>query len=444
MNLLENCYISFVNLDLRKDRLHKMEKELARVNLPAVRTRGQLPSEYQGDPARVKVMQDRTPGAIGCHFSQVKIMFDAMSRNQHAFVMEDDLVFCDDFHERMAIISAFCETHAWDVIWLGGTFHIHPPHWHKHTLGRDAQRTDHPRMMRTFGAFCTYAYIINKDSLPNVLLGLDEQLETSIGIDYAFIQMQPKLKTFAFVPGCITQYDNQSNIGTGMTRFSRFAKLGPHWFQQRMRDFDPDKYNWHEAGHHTDDVFVSNLPPEPETSIVVTHRRDLWKLIENVDGDLAEIGVAEGLFSNDMLSWPIQRKLYMVDRWQRVRTQKGDASMPQEWHDRNFREAMERVEVHGKRAVPLRGASVDMALRVPNQSLALCYIDGDHSYEGVMADLKAWVPKVVPGGVVALHDFEATAYGVKRAVQEFCRGKYAIAKLPEDKLEDAGACFRIV
>lgn len=246
--LLDDCFISFVNLDHRHDRLKRMWESLAKAGLRerAVRTRGMPPEEYKGDPARVKVMRDRTPGAIGCHFSQVKVMEQAQQKGQHAFVMEDDLIFCSDFLERMQIIDEFTTKNAWDIIWLGGTFHINPPHWHK-TMGRDAELTSHPRFLRTYGAFCTYAYIVNRYSVPRVLRMLDEELPKSIGIDYAMIQMQPRLHTYAFVPGCITQYDNQSDIGRGITKFSGFAKLGPYWFADKMTDFDPAKFNWHEA-----------------------------------------------------------------------------------------------------------------------------------------------------------------------------------------------------
>lgn len=239
-------YSSFVNLDHRKDRLDGMLISLSRIPLNATRTKGMMPSEYVGDPKRVKVMRDRTPGAVGCHFSQVKIMEDALSLDRHAFVMEDDLIFCDDFHERWTIIDEFTSTRPWDIIWLGGTFHINPPYWHKR-LGRDAELTDHPRMIRTFGAFCTYAYLVNRTSIKKVLTLLDKELDRSIGIDWAMIQIQPILQTFAFVPGCITQYDNRSDIGNGITRFSGFAKLGPYWFQKKMTDFDPTTFNWHEA-----------------------------------------------------------------------------------------------------------------------------------------------------------------------------------------------------
>lgn len=250
MPLLEDSYISFVNLDHRKDRLALMQKTLYQVGLPITRTRGILPHEYKGEPARVRVMQNRTPGAIGCHFAQVSIMETALRRDEHAFVMEDDLIFCEDFHERMAIIDQFVQNREWDVIWLGGTFHAagKGPWWHKGPpLFRDAETTDNPRMMRTYGAFCTYAYIVNKTSLKKILGLLDLWLPKSMGIDWLFIQIQPQLQTFAFVPGCIIQRDNKSDIGKGDTIFSGFAKLGPYWFQKRMTDFDPTTFDWKEA-----------------------------------------------------------------------------------------------------------------------------------------------------------------------------------------------------
>ena len=51
------------------------------------------------------------------------------------------------------------------------------------------------------------------------------------------------------------------------------------------------------------------------------------------------------------------------------------------------------------------------------------FLDGDHSYEGVAADLDALAERVVRGGVVLFHDFyhdknETGEYGVRRAVEE--------------------------
>lgn len=38
------------------------------------------------------------------------------------------------------------------------------------------------------------------------------------------------------------------------------------------------------------------------------------------------------------------------------------------------------------------------------QFLDFVFIDGDHSYEGVKTDWNCWTPRIIPGGIVALHD----------------------------------------
>lgn len=245
--IIQDSYLGFLNMDHRTDRLARMQINLAKLGLVADRVRGMPPSEYRGNPKKVEKMRQRTPGAIGCYLGQMEIMRRALDKERHAFVMEDDLVFCEDLFARMQIISDFVANREWDVIWLSGTFHVNPPWWHKGDLGRDAELTSHPRMLRTYGAFSTHAYIVRYRSLPAILAELDHQMERSIGIDYSFIQMQPQLQTFVFVPGCITQYDNRSDIGKGMTIFSGFAKLGPYWYQDRMEQFDPTAFDWKEA-----------------------------------------------------------------------------------------------------------------------------------------------------------------------------------------------------
>lgn len=63
-----------------------------------------------------------------------------------------------------------------------------------------------------------------------------------------------------------------------------------------------------------------------------------------------------------------------------------------------------------------RGASVDFLI-----------IDSDHSYEGVKADLAAWLPHIAPKGLVFIHDYDADGTrfadherypGTRQAVQE--------------------------
>ena len=126
---LDDIHTGFVNLDHRTDRLEHITQQLERIGIEGERVRGMLPDEYNGDPIKVKAMQRRTPGAIGCHFSQVRVMEKAFERKQHALVLEDDVIFCEDFRARLDLILDFLSEREWDVFWLGGTFLV-PAFWH--------------------------------------------------------------------------------------------------------------------------------------------------------------------------------------------------------------------------------------------------------------------------------------------------------------------------
>lgn len=52
-----------------------------------------------------------------------------------------------------------------------------------------------------------------------------------------------------------------------------------------------------------------------------------------------------------------------------------------------------------------------------DQPIELLFVDGSHEYEDVKADFEQWVPKVVEGGVVAVHDTTLWE-GPKRVVEE--------------------------
>ena len=257
MSLLSDCYISYLNLDHRTDRKEHMENELSRVGVSAVRTRGKLPNEFYLTDPKLQIMRNRTPGAIGCHYGQVEIMAEALRQNKHAFVMEDDLVFCSDFKERIKLIEEFLDDKDWSIFWMGGTYHVStgnsPTWWHKkgHSpdlpqcdceLGIDVEATEDKHFVRTYGEFSTHCYIVNVKQIKSVLEFLENNVHLSMGIDWLMILMQPKINAYAFVPGCVKQLDNKSDIGNGMTIFSGFSMLGSHWWQDKIEDFNYDNF----------------------------------------------------------------------------------------------------------------------------------------------------------------------------------------------------------
>jgi len=64
-------------------------------------------------------------------------------------------------------------------------------------------------------------------------------------------------------------------------------------------------------------------------------------------------------------------------------------------------------------ATLIRGLSWEVAENLP--CLAFCFIDADHG-ENFAKDLAAYVPLIVPGGVIAFHDYEPDRFMVKPLV----------------------------
>lgn len=246
-----DSYISFVNLAERTDRLQHITGQFSRFGIEPVRTPGMYPHQFDRNDPKLQVQWKRTPGSIGCMFSQMKIMDEALRRGRDAMVFEDDAYLCSDFPVRMDYLQDFLNKQKnWDVAWLGGTVHINPPYWNipnnpdlpNTKLTKDAERTEDPRIVKCFAAFCTYAYIVNVNSIYKVLDGLIRVMPESMGIDWSFIRLGDELDTFMMLPGMVKQIDNISDIGGGGTVvsvFSGFSKLGSYWWQDKMEDWDP-------------------------------------------------------------------------------------------------------------------------------------------------------------------------------------------------------------
>jgi hypothetical protein len=149
-------------------------------------------------------------------------------------------------------------------------------------------------------------------------------------------------------------------------------------------------------------------------------------------GACAEIGTWKGDFAAVILEHRRPSRLYLVDPWEHReegdyegasyggRMEGGQAAL-----DEMHRSVAARFaeEVEAGRVEILRRRSVDAAGAIADESLDWVYIDGDHSYAGVKADLEAWFRTVKPGGAMAGDDYGHTGSwfgdGVKRAVDEF-------------------------
>jgi len=121
----------------------------------------------------------------------------------------------------------------------------------------------------------------------------------------------------------------------------------------------------------------------------------MWANMGLVEG--AEVGVFTGHFSDQILREPRIKKLYSVDGWAITLTGK--------INQRILVQAQQRLAKHGARSEIVVCPSPAAASRFADGSLGFVYIDADHDYEPVKADLKAWWPKVRSGGCLSGHDY---------------------------------------
>ena len=174
----------------------------------------------------------------------------------------------------------------------------------------------------------------------------------------------------------------------------------------------------------------------------ITSRSQLVELIRKFQMPLTivEVGVAEGIFSTELLSLGAE-KLYLVDIWERVPFIEGCASFDKEWHDKNYKDIVEKFGNNPK-VILLKGFSYKMAEQIPDNSVSLVYVDGDHTRQGVSADIEAYYPKLIREGIMAFHDYN-DSYGVMIAVKQFAqKNNLQIFEIPEDDNPDnRGAYF---
>lgn len=142
----------------------------------------------------------------------------------------------------------------------------------------------------------------------------------------------------------------------------------------------------------------------------------------------AEVGVYKADLSKRLLKRP-DLTLYMVDSWKAHDPEseyaKNDfhGALPQEGQDRFYKYTIDATGFAGDRARILRKDSLEASKEFKDGTLDFVFLDADHSYESVKADIEAWLPKIKKGGLLCGHDYdnkEYAAWGVKRAVGELC------------------------
>jgi hypothetical protein len=147
-------------------------------------------------------------------------------------------------------------------------------------------------------------------------------------------------------------------------------------------------------------------------------------------GVLAEIGVFEGQFSKEIYDVCLPRELVLIDIWAPGPMVSGDVDgNNKKTFDGEQLERTARGRMEGLGGVRMiKSPSTVLGTFLPNY-FDMIYIDGDHSYEGVMSDLVCAARVIKDGGWIMGHDYDYNLaktsskydFGVRRAVDEFCQ-----------------------
>lgn len=159
---------------------------------------------------------------------------------------------------------------------------------------------------------------------------------------------------------------------------------------------------------------------------LIAYRAELGEVLNRrgLLGTGVEVGVKDGAFSEHLLEHWRGRLLISIDAWSAVL----DPALSQAEHDALQARAASHLARFGARSEIRRGESVTAASLMAPRGLDFVYIDAAHDYESVAADLVAWAGCVRPGGLLMGHDYydglrHGHAYGVRRAVREFCHAR---------------------
>lgn len=149
-------------------------------------------------------------------------------------------------------------------------------------------------------------------------------------------------------------------------------------------------------------------------------RRPMDFFFRNYFGVKAVCGVEVGVWRGDhavqLLNILNINRLVLVDSW--LPFVEGSFVFTADDAEKNYVTVKDKMSGF-KQVNILRVDSVEAAKTLACDGFDFVYIDADHTYKGVKADLAAWWPKVRVGGVFGGHDFSVDFQSVVRAVVEF-------------------------
>lgn len=148
---------------------------------------------------------------------------------------------------------------------------------------------------------------------------------------------------------------------------------------------------------------------------------------QNLQGEIAELGVYKGKFASEINKLFPNKKLYLFDTFEGFSGEDIDEEKKQgysrakvgDFSDTNV-ELVKSKLPYKEQAVFFKGYFPDSV----NEDLpSFCFVSLDTDlYKPTYEGLKVFYPKLVKGGMIIIHDYNSSQFpGVQKAVKKFCR-----------------------
>jgi predicted O-methyltransferase YrrM len=137
---------------------------------------------------------------------------------------------------------------------------------------------------------------------------------------------------------------------------------------------------------------------------------------------IVEIGVRRGRLSILLAEIPTLKSLFLIDSWEKDEPL-GRENLDPTKVKKNAR-AVKRWAKRDSRVRVLHMPSSEAARRLADGAVDFVYVDGDHSFEGVAADIADYTPKLRAGGIISGDDYNDPA--VAGAVDRFIPNRQLI------------------
>lgn len=186
--------------------------------------------------------------------------------------------------------------------------------------------------------------------------------------------------------------------------------------------------------HNWDDATKNNRIPKQLKKLERTYRDKVrfytfWLQIERIKdnkiaGDFAELGVYKGVTAKIIHAMAPDVAFHLFDTFEGFHDSDLalESSNEEKYHPSNFSDTdLEAVRyyINGNANIKFYpGYFPDTATDLQEKTFAFVHLDAD-LYQPTLAALKYFYPRLSPGGVIIIHDYNHTWGGLRQAVDEF-------------------------